>query len=275
VYVPDTYWEEVADQVAARDRDARFFAGDDTEFYRRKRALFLERMLAPATEGIQQILEVGCGPGGNLAWLAERGKSVTGVDVSARMLAHARELLPDIPLTKIDGRRLPFADRSFESVMTATVLQHNPSGSADALIAELARTAAADVHLFEDTAWISIRDRRSHWLRTPGWYIERMTAAGFELETLKRLPIAAQEITAALVRATLGQDHQEGAHVSGGRRRVEFALCRAARLLDAVLPASAGLTHMSFRRRPTARASSTPKCSAPVSSGNEVRLPYQ
>jgi hypothetical protein len=191
------------------------------------------------------------------------------------MLAHARELLPDVPLTKIDGRRLPFADQSFELVMTATVLQHNPPSSAEALITELARVASAEVYLFEDTAWIGIRDRRSHWLRTPGWYIERMSAGGFELEMLKRLPIAAQEIAAALTRAALGQDHQEGAHVPGMRRRVEFALCRAARLVDAALPASAGLTHMSFRRRPTARASSTSQCSTPVSSGNEVQLPYQ
>lgn len=256
VYIPDTYWEEVADRISTRDRDARFVAGDDTEFYRRKRSMFLERMLAPATERIQQVLEVGCGPGGNLAWLAERGKRVAGVDVSARMLAHARGRLPDVSLTKIDGLRLPFADQSFESVMTATVLQHNPAGVADALIAELARVAAAEVHLFEDTAWIGIRDRRSHWLRTPGWYIERMTGAGFELEMHKRLPIAAQEIAAAVARAVSGQDRQ-GARVPEGRRRAESALCRAASLLDAVLPASAGLTHMSFHRRVAARTSST------------------
>lgn len=256
-YVPDTYWEEVADRITSRDRDASFVAGDDTEFYRRKRALFLEQMLAPATEGTEQVLEVGCGPGGNLVWLAERGKKVAGVDVSARMLAHARGLLPDIPLTKIDGLRLPFADQSFESVITATVLQHNPTDAADALIAELARVATAKVHLFEDTAWVSIRDRRSHWLRTPNWYIERMMAADFELETYKRLPIAAQEIGAAVARAVSGPDHQ-GARVSDRRRRVEFALCRPASFLDTVLPASAGLTHMSFQRQSTtARSSST------------------
>lgn len=248
-YTPDSYWEEVAGYVAVRDRDSGFIAGDDTEFYRRKRAFFLEQMLAPATEGIQQILEVGCGPGGNLAWLADRGKRVAGVDISPGMLARARETLPDIPLTLVSGQRLPFADQSFESVMTATVLQHNSASSANTLIAELARVAAEEVLLFEDTAWISIRDHRSHWLRTPSWYIERMSAVGYELEVLKRLPIAAQEIAAGLARALSADDHQEGKHVSARRRRIESALCGIGRLLDAVLPASAGLTRMSFRRR--------------------------
>jgi len=260
-YIPDTYWEEVAGRVATRDREARSFAGDDSDFYRRKRAMFLERMLRPATEETHEVLEVGCGPGGNLAWLAERGKEVAGVDVSLRMLAHARELLPDIPLTLVDGRILPFADRSFESVITVTVLQHNPADIADALIAELARTAAQQVHLFEDTAWVSIHDRKSHWLRKPGWYVARMTGAGFALETFERLPIAAEELAANLARAALERGHREGGNVPSSRRRAEFALCGAARLLDVILPASAGLTRMSFRRRPTPDA-----CDAPMAS---------
>lgn len=249
IYTPDNYWEEVARHVAVRDRDSRLIAGDDTEFYRRKRALFLERMLAPATDGVQQILEVGCGPGGNLLWLADRGKEVAGADIPTGMLARAREALPDISLTLIDGRKLPFDDQSFESVMTSTVLQHNPDDNADSLINELARVAASEVHLFEDTAWIGIRDHRSHWLRKPDWYIERMMAAGFELDVFKRLPIAAQEIAAGLARVVSAHDHKEGERVSGRTQRVEFAFCRTARLLDAVLPASAGLTRMSFHRR--------------------------
>jgi SAM-dependent methyltransferase len=251
VYTPDSYWEEVASHVTVRDGDARFIAGDDTEYYRAKRALFLKRMLGPATEGVQQILEVGCGPGGNLVWLADRGKKVAGADISEGMLAHAREALPDIPFSLIDGRKLPFDDQSFESVMTSTVLQHNPDDNAGALLNELARVAAREVHLFEDTAWVSIRDHKSHWLRKPAWYTERMAAAGFELDVFKRLPIAAQEIAAGLARVVAAEDHQEGDHISGRRQRVEFVFCRTARVVDAILPASAGLTRMSFRRRGT------------------------
>src|SRR6266545_680979 len=248
-YHAASYWEDVAQRITARDGNATFVAGDDTSFYLRKRALFLDRLRAPATANVHQVLEVGCGPGGNLLWLASRGKSVAGADVSPSMLLHARRSLPVTPLTLIDGRRLPFADRSFESVMTATVLQHNPPAYVRALIAELARVAASEVHLFEDTAWIAIRDRRSHWLRTIGWYVEQMAAAGFEPVLHERLPLAAQEVAAALVRVAVGRGHSEGAHVARKRHRAEAAIGWAAQLVDAVLPAGVGLTRMSFRRR--------------------------
>lgn len=253
-YVARSYWEDVADEVDSRTGDARGVAGDDTDFYLLKRRFFLATMLAPATASVEQILEVGCGPGGNLAWLAARQKRVTGVDVSPRMLAHARHLAPDVPLILMDGRRLPFVDRGVEAVMTATVLQHNPASDAVALITEMARVAADEVHLFEDTAWIGVHDRKSHWLRKPRWYVDQMAQLGFELTVAQRLPIAAQEVAAAVARAT-DRGHREGARAGTGRRRAERAYVQAARFVDRALPAGVGLTRMSFRRR--ARAEST------------------
>ncbi|MFI5796308.1 class I SAM-dependent methyltransferase [Streptomyces sp. NPDC051677] len=247
-YIPGTYWERVARRVSARDGEANVIAGDDTTFYRRKRELFLERLLAPATEGLHEVLEVGCGPGGNLAWLAGRGMSVAGADVSPTMLEHVRRLLPDVPLTHIDGRQLPFADRSFEAVMTATVLQHNPPDGAGELLTEIARVADREVHLFEDTAWLCLRDRQSHWLRLPRWYVRRMAEVGFVPVVQERLPLAAQEVAAALVRAAGDRGHHEGERVTSRRQRVEVSLGQAASVVDAVLPTGVGLTRMSFRR---------------------------
>ncbi|MET9087201.1 class I SAM-dependent methyltransferase [Streptomyces sp. NPDC004237] len=247
-YIPGTYWERVAGRVSERDGEASVIAGDDTAFYRRKRALFLDRLLAPATEGLREVLEVGCGPGGNLAWLTDRGMSVAGVDVSPTMLEHVRRRLPDVPLTHVDGRRLPFADRSFEAVMTATVLQHNPPDGAAELLTEIARVADREVHLFEDTAWISLRDRQSHWLRLPQWYVGRMAEVGFVPVVRERLPLAAQEVAAALVRAAGSRGHHEGERVTRRRQRIEASLGQAARMVDAVLPTGVGLTRMSFRR---------------------------
>jgi SAM-dependent methyltransferase len=247
-YVPAPYWDQVASRIGVRTHDAGLIAGDNTDYYQRKRAMFLDRLLAPATADARRVLEVGCGPGGNLAWLVSRGKEVAGADVSPCMLRHARQLLPGTPLTLIDGSRLPFADSGIESAMTVTVLQHNTPAGASALARELARVAASEVHLFEDTAWLNVRDHRSHWLRTPRWYADRMSAAGFDLVLVERLPLAAQEIVAALVRTAWGPWHPEGERETWGRHVAEVTCGGAARIVDAVVPGGVGLTRMSFRR---------------------------
>lgn len=250
-YAPREYWERVAGRVSARDGEASIITGDDTGFYRWKRAMFLDRLLAPATERLLEVLEVGCGPGGNLAWLTDQSVSVAGADVSPTMLKQARRLLPEVSLTRVDGRRLPFDDRSFEAVMTVTVLQHNPPNAAGELLTEIARVADREVHLFEDTAWVGLHDRQSHWLRPPRWYARRMAEAGFVPTVRERLPLAMQELAAALARAVVGQSHHEGEDVTSQRQRVEGAIVRTARMIDAVLPSGVGLTRMSFRRAGT------------------------
>jgi SAM-dependent methyltransferase len=49
---------------------------------------------AAAVQGLGPVLDVGCGPGSVTAYLAERGLDVSGVDLSARMVEHARRLHP-------------------------------------------------------------------------------------------------------------------------------------------------------------------------------------
>lgn len=49
---------------------------------------------ADAVAGLGPVLDVGCGPGTVTAYLAERGLDVSGVDLSPRMIEHARRLYP-------------------------------------------------------------------------------------------------------------------------------------------------------------------------------------
>jgi SAM-dependent methyltransferase len=247
-YDAATYWDDVAAHLLTRSDEATVVAGDDTPFYRAKRRLFLDSMLLPAMATADFMLEVGCGPGGNLAFLAAHGTEAVGADVSPRMLQRVADTL-GIQGTLIDGRHLPFADYHFPSVFTATVLQHNTDDQAAALLAEMARVSSAEVHLFEDTGSVSMHDRPSHWLRRPSWYVERLGAAGFDLVHHERLPIACQEIAATFARAIYGRRHREGQPVESQRRRVENAALSVARVLDRIVPPVLGLTRMSFRRR--------------------------
>ncbi len=73
------------------------------------------------------VLEVGCGTGKNTAWLAERAKTVTALDVSTRMLEQARTRIqrPDVRFIEHDIRAAwPIRDSSIDLVVGNLVLEH-------------------------------------------------------------------------------------------------------------------------------------------------------
>ena len=73
------------------------------------------------------VLEIGCGTGKNTAWLAEHAKSVTALDVSARMLEQARTRIqrPDLRFIEHDIRaEWPIRSSSIDLVVSNLVLEH-------------------------------------------------------------------------------------------------------------------------------------------------------
>jgi ubiquinone/menaquinone biosynthesis C-methylase UbiE len=72
------------------------------------------------------VLDVGCGTGRLAALLAERhGCKVWGVDVSAEMLAVARERVPrGVGLKRAAAESLPFRDGTFERAVMTLVVHH-------------------------------------------------------------------------------------------------------------------------------------------------------
>jgi ubiquinone/menaquinone biosynthesis C-methylase UbiE len=75
------------------------------------------------------VLDVGCGPGTDLARLADAGATVLGLDPDPAMLAEARRRLAGrsgVLLCRGDAHRLPLADASVDRVRVDRVLQHLP-----------------------------------------------------------------------------------------------------------------------------------------------------
>ncbi|MEJ7812473.1 MAG: class I SAM-dependent methyltransferase [Gemmatimonadaceae bacterium] len=67
--------------AASYDTDSNATRDLDAEVLRR----------APLAIGGRDVLEIGCGTGKHTAWLAEHARTVVGLDVSAGMLARARQ----------------------------------------------------------------------------------------------------------------------------------------------------------------------------------------
>lgn len=149
-YHPEKYWSEVANRIKTR-KGKNIIAGDDEPFYRYKRKKFLS-MLNTVDFKSKDVLEIGCGPGGNLqeVWNKQPNR-LTGVDISKDMLELSREKLSkEIELVKIDGTSLPFNDKQFNYTFTATVLQHNTDEEMlKKIMAELCRVTRDKVFLFE------------------------------------------------------------------------------------------------------------------------------
>ena len=85
-----------------------------------------------------RVLDVGCGTGNYAAALtAGTNCRISGVDPSARMLDRARDAARWESLSRGNAENLPFADQSFDVVMTTDVIHH--IGDRDAYFREAAR----------------------------------------------------------------------------------------------------------------------------------------
>lgn len=77
------------------------------------------------------FMEMGCGAGPNLIWLAQKGITVSGADISPTALSLCREafeyfrltpMLAELAESSVD--QLPFEDASFDGILESCVFQH-------------------------------------------------------------------------------------------------------------------------------------------------------
>jgi 2-polyprenyl-3-methyl-5-hydroxy-6-metoxy-1,4-benzoquinol methylase len=127
--------------------------------------------LAPGT-----ALDVGCGEGGDVIWLAQQGWTVTGADFSANGLARAARHAEQAGVAdrcdwwQVDARAFAAESRQFDLVTTHFL--HPPEAGMAAVTARLAEAVAPDGHLLvvghapteELASMMSESHRRAMWV---------------------------------------------------------------------------------------------------------------
>lgn len=119
----------------------RAFRGSFGAYMTEVEAQALDRLMG--TERSPLLLDLGCGHGRFLRWLAPRAERLVGLDRSARLLAVAGEALRadalSVPCGLLFGsaQEIPLADASVDRITCVRVLQHLPDQ--DRALAEVRR----------------------------------------------------------------------------------------------------------------------------------------
>jgi ubiquinone/menaquinone biosynthesis C-methylase UbiE len=70
------------------------------------------------------LLDIGCGRGYGFDVVQDAAESCTGVDVAPAFLREAHERYPSIALLEAMGNKLPFQDKSFDTIISFEVIEH-------------------------------------------------------------------------------------------------------------------------------------------------------
>ncbi|MEV6285708.1 class I SAM-dependent methyltransferase [Kribbella sp. NPDC051770] len=102
---------------------------------------------ATAVRDLGPVLDVGCGPGDVTAYLAERGLDVRGVDLSPRMIEHARRRYPDQRFAVASATDLGLPDSSLGGILGWWSLFNLPRATLAQVLESFARALVPGGHV--------------------------------------------------------------------------------------------------------------------------------
>jgi SAM-dependent methyltransferase len=262
-YDPETYWTRVAGEIARRP-SGNVLSGDDDPFHEYQRRKMLRRFLDTLDVTGQTVLEVGCGPGGNLLHLQRyHPRRTIGVDISSRMLDLARQRLrdhPQVELLKTDGRRIDLDDCIADVTITVTVLMHITDDEMfHRLIAELCRLTSQRLVLIEHTTRDGpalIAADRHGIRRSVGDYAEAVAAHGLILQAVEDLRVRVSRIGYAYAQRLAGRrGRREGERENVLARLIGGSWLLVSRWMDDLVPDPLTLTKLTFAAHDQTRSS--------------------
>lgn len=100
---------------------------------------FFEALDGDAADEAVAVLDVGCGPGPDVATFSDVGYEVVGFDITADFLQEATRRIPDADFVQGDMRQFPFADAAFDGLWACASFHHVPREDALATLREFHR----------------------------------------------------------------------------------------------------------------------------------------
>jgi len=168
----------------APERFAFLKSVEQSHFWFVARRYLVEGLVNRAiTEPVDLLIDVGCGPGLNLATWRSLAKTVVGIDQQVMTTGSASE---DIRIG--DADKLPFADSAVDVVLLLDVLEHVDDESALREANRVLRGGGNLVVAVPAHPWLwGARDIGAHHLRRYSLRTlkTRLSAAGFEIVTLR------------------------------------------------------------------------------------------
>jgi SAM-dependent methyltransferase len=198
-----------------------------------------------------RVLDVGTGPGITAAAVVARGGEVIGVDFSETMLAEARRRYPEIEFRRGSADALPFADGTFDVVVSNFMVHH--LGQPEQALREAYRvlrpegrigfTVWADPAKLEAFGlFFAAVAKHMEMAELPNGplfgvsdfdhFHRLMGAAGFRDSTVRELPISWRMTSADMLITGFGDWAQMSAWPAAGRAAVEEDVRAGARAYE-------------------------------------------
>lgn len=80
-----------------------------------------------------KLLESGCGSGRFVYWLAAQGFDIEGMEINPATVAALNQRHPQLKIREGDVRALPYADNSFDGILSLGVIEHVFEGMAGSI----------------------------------------------------------------------------------------------------------------------------------------------
>lgn len=190
--------------------------------------------------------------GGNLVEIwKQHPKKLCGADISAEMVNLAKKNAPhEIEIVKTNGTVLPYADKSFDVVMTATVLQHNTDEEMlNKLIGELCRVSRDSVVIFErieDT----IKGDELCLGRPISYYAQLFHTYGFQLDNSRFINVRVSYYVSGFIRKVFNRrDRKEGEPLTVFSIYLQRLTLPFTKFLDKIFTSDKDVARLVFHRK--------------------------
>jgi len=155
-----------------------------------------EKLAASLPDG-SRVLDAGCGAGRPATETLAAAHDVVGLDISREQLRMARDRVPDADLTMGDLATLPFADDSFDALVSYHAIIHVPKAEHGDVLSEFQRVLRPGGRLVVTMGTAEFEDENDDWLDTgermawsfygPEKNRELVAEAGFEIGQIEEV----------------------------------------------------------------------------------------